>query len=300
VIKNTKDLFNKLKIDKNILSLQQKQKLDEDGFIIFENCEYMKKNLTLLNKESKRLIALEKDLGGWEGKKKYFKQGKKFEEGADRLGALVNKHKVFLEMIKIPEILVSAYHVVKSDLKIAAVNLRNPHQGSGEQRIHIDGNPRLSSKDNFAGVVCFCFLDDSKLENGAIRMIPKSHKLIGYPDEYININSKNKFEKRIVVKAGTIIVANLNIWHGGAKNISGESRKMIMVNVKNRNQDQLLNYKKFLSNDIIKNLSPEESYLLATRDSDPTQVSDSGGSAGDLYRKFLKINDNIKLKDFSL
>ena len=161
MIKDTKDLFNKLNISNSLLSTTQKQKLDDDGYLIFENCEYMKKNLSKLNTESKRLIDLEKDLGGWEGKQKHFKPGKKFEEGADRLGALVNKHEVFLGMIKIPEILACAYHVVKSDLKVAAVNLRNPQFGSGEQRIHIDGNPRSSTNEKFTGVVCFCFLDDS-------------------------------------------------------------------------------------------------------------------------------------------
>jgi len=300
MIKNTPELFKNLKIKENLLSLSQKKKLDDDGFVVFDKCEYMKKNLSSLNEQTDRLIKLEKDYGGWEGKEKHYKPGKKFEEGADRLGALVNKHEVFLGLITIPEILASAYHVVKSDLKIAGVNFRSPQKGFGEQRIHIDGNPRSSSKDKFTGIVCFCFLDNTTVKNGAIRIVPRSHKIPGYPDEYINIDKQNKYEKQIMVNAGTIIVANLNIWHAGAKNYTGDPRKMIMVNVKSRNQDQLLNYKKFLDKSVIEKLTPEQSYLLATRKMDPTQKMDSGGSANQLYREFLQKRKKTELKKFYL
>ena len=57
-------------------------------------------------------------------------------------------------------------------------------------------------------------------------------------------NTQN--EIRVEVKAGSILVANLNLWHAGAKNFNGKSRKVIMINIKNRKYDQLLNYKKFL------------------------------------------------------
>ncbi|MAV56378.1 MAG: hypothetical protein CMI79_02435 [Candidatus Pelagibacter sp.] len=300
MIKNTKELFRNLKIKEDILSSSQKKKLDQDGFVIFQKCGYMLKNLRSLNEEANRLIKSENDKGGWEGKEKHYKPGKKFEEGADRLGALVNKHDVFLGLITIPEILAAAHHVLKSDLKIAGVNLRNPQKGFGEQRIHIDGNPRFSTKEKFTGVVCFCFLDDTTIKNGAIRIVPKSHRIPGYPDEYIDINKENKYEKRVLVNAGTIIVANLNIWHAGAKNYSGDPRKMIMVNVKSRDQDQLLNYKKFLDKIVLEKLTPEQSYLLATRKSDPTQKMDSGGSANQMYREFLQKRKKIELKKFQL
>lgn len=300
MIKNTLELFENLNIDQNILSEDQKNKLDEEGYIVFENSKYINDNLKLLNQESDRLIEKEKDKGGWEGKEKYYQPGKKFEEGADRLGALINKHKVFRGLITVPEILASAYYLLKKDLKVAAVNLRNPQKGTGGQKFHIDGNPRKSVKEKFTGVVCFCYLNDSNLQNGAMRIVPKSHRLPGYPDEYIEVDKKNKYEKLITVKAGTIVVSNLNIWHAGGQNLDGTPRKMIMVNVKSRDQDQLLNYKKYLSKKVISNLTPEESYLLATREVDPLQKLDSGGSANQYYREFLASRKNFQLKKFEL
>ena len=95
-------------------------------------------------------------------------------------------------------------------------------------------------------------------------------------------------EERIVCRAGTIVIANLNIWHAGAKNLNGNLRRVIMLNIKNRKYDQLLNYKKYLSNEFKEKLSPEEKYLLAVRKVDKDQILESGGSANKLRREYFE------------
>ena len=265
-----------------------KKNLDKDGYVVVKDSEYMKKNLKTLRKISSELIKKEGDKGGWEGKEKYFKKGKKFESGAQRLGGLIKKDKSFLGLITIPEILMSAYHVIKDEIKVCGLNLRNPVSGSGEQSVHFDGFPRNSKKDRFAGVVAFIYLDDTNIKNGAMRLVPKTHKHLGWPDDHININKKHPKEIRIKVKAGTIVIANLNLWHAGAKNLNGKSRRVIMMNIKNRKYDQLLNYKKFLGTKFIKKLGDNEKYLLAVRKLDKNQKIDSGGSANQLRREYFK------------
>jgi len=283
----TSKILESINSNKLFLDDDHKRKLDSDGYLVFENSKYMKNNLETLQKISRKLIDEEGDKGGWEGKKKYFKEGKKFESGAQRLGGLVSKHKVFLGLITMPEILNSAYHVIKDEIKVCGLNLRNPIKDMGEQSIHIDGFPRSSESEDYAGVVAFIYLDDCKLSNGAMRLIPKSHKILGWPDDHVDIKQKHSNETRVIVKAGTIVVANLNIWHAGAKNISGDSRRVIMMNIKNRKYDQLLNYKKFLSNEQILDLSDEEKYLLAVRVEDKDQKIESGGSANEQRRQYL-------------
>ncbi len=265
-----------------------KKKLDEDGYVVVKSSEYMKKNLKILRKKSSELIKKEGDKGGWEGKEKFFKKGKKFESGAQRLGGLIRKDKSFLGLITIPEILMSAYHVIKDEIKVCGLNLRNPVAGSGEQSVHFDGFPRNNKKDPFAGVVAFIYLDDTNIKNGAMRLIPKTHKYLGWPDDHININKKHPKEIRIKVKAGTIVIANLNLWHAGAKNLNGKLRRVIMMNIKNRKYDQLLNYKKFLGPKFINKLDDNEKYLLAVRKLDRNQKIDSGGSANQLRREYFK------------
>ena len=282
-IKDTKELFRILNISNKTLSEDQKQSLHQNGYLIIPPTEYMLKNLKELNDKADELIQREGDRGGWEGKEEFYKKGKFFQEGTNRLGNLIDKHKVFRDLIQIPELLAASYEVIKSDIKIAGANLRNPLKDSGNQRIHIDWKPREKETELFTGVVCFIFLDDSNLDNGPLRVIPGSHKKLGWPDEHINIFDTHKNEIKVPVPAGTIIVSYLNLWHGGSNNITGKSRKMIMINVKRRDQLQLLNYKKYLSEYTKSQLNSIQNYLLAVRNSDTTQKEDSVG-VGHYYR----------------
>ena len=118
-----------------------------------------------------------------------------------------------------------AYEIIKGDIKVGGLNFRNPHKNFGEQVIHSDGMPRKSTKDSFNGVVGYIYLDDATIENGATRIIPGSHKKIGWPDIYINTKERHKDEIRVVAEKGSIVVFYLNTWHAGAKNINGNTTK---------------------------------------------------------------------------
>ncbi len=284
-INSTKELLERLDISNSILSLEQKTSLHENGYIVFPPNEFMRNNLARLNKASEQLIRTEGDKGGWEGKKKYYKKGKKFEEGADRLGNLIEKDEIFAGLIEQKEILASAYEVIKDDIKIVAVHLRNPLKNCGYQRIHIDGYPRYNDNDPYLGIICMIYLDDAKISNGALRIVPGSHKKLGWPNEHTDIYKLNKNELSIEVEAGSILVGNLNLWHGGGNNSTGLPRKMIMINIKNRKEPQLLNFKKFLSEETKQKLNIYQKYLLAVRDKDPYQKEDSAGGANFLYRQ---------------
>lgn len=290
LVNNTQKLFKALNIDEDkTLSTLEKKFLLREGYLILHK-KIRGKLLTKLNTISKKLIKKENSKGGWEGKEEYYKIGKEFDPGSNRLGNLIEKNKLFKEVIKIPEILVAANTVIKSNFKICGLNLRDPKKGKGNQVIHIDWKPRNKKSEKFAGIVCMIYLDDSNKKNGATRIIPKSHHIIGWPDYYINIKKKHKKEIRPELKAGSIIILNLNLWHAGANNISGKPRKMLMLNIKNRNLPQLLNYKKYLSSKTKKKLNSIEKYLLAVRRKDKTQNSKSIG-VGKYYKKSFNIID---------
>ena len=107
--------------------------LNEKGFTIVPPTKFVLKNIQLLNKVTNNLLKKEGNKGGWEGKEKYYKRGKYLEHGVNRLGNLVDKHKVFRELILMPEILAASYEVIKSDIKIGGVDLRNPQKNFGFQ-----------------------------------------------------------------------------------------------------------------------------------------------------------------------
>ena len=287
-INSTEEVFNILNIKSNILSNKQKKHLHENGYLILQSTKFIKKNLGKLRREIDKLIKKEGKIGGWEGKKQFYKKGKLFEPGTNRLGNLIEKNKIFAGLIAIPEILLCAKEVVKDDIKVCGLNYREPIKGGGEQKIHIDWVPRKNKKENYAGIVCMIYLDKSTKKNGSTRLVPKSHKKLGWPSKHINIFKKNKKEIRPIIKAGGIIVLNLNLWHAGSKNISDKKRRTIMLNIKRRDFPQLLNYKKFLTKKTINKLNETQKYLLAVRSSDKTQKENSIG-VGKYYKKYFHL-----------
>jgi len=286
-IKNTEHLFKILKINQNFLDSKQKFFLHKNGYIIFKPSKNIKKKLKKLNLISSQLIKKEKDKGGWEGKEKHYKKGKYFEIGANRLGNLINKNKIFRSLITAPEILATAYEVIKDDIKVGGVDLRNPLRGQGRQRIHIDWLPRKKKNQKYIGVVCFVFLNDANKKNGPLRVVPGSHKNIGWPDDKINILKRHKKEIKICAEAGSTCVMNLNLWHAGSNNISGKPRKTILIDIRRRDQPQLLNFKKYLNKKKKEQLSNVHKYLLSIRSIDKNQKGDSFGP-GDVYRKEMR------------
>ena len=292
-IKNTDQLFKILKIKKNFLTENQKNFLKKNGYIVFKPSRNIKDKIQELNSVSQRLINKERDKGGWEGKEKHYRKGKKFESGANRLGNLINKNRIFRDLILIPEILASAYEVIKGNIKVGGVDLRNPIKGKGFQRLHIDWLPRRKKGEKYIGVVCFIFLDDANKNNGPLRVVPGSHKITGWPDDKIDILKKHKNEVQIYAKAGSICIMNLNLWHGGSNNISGKPRKAILIDIRRRDQPQLLNFKKYLDKKKKKQLSDKHKYLLSIRGIDKNQENDSFGP-GDTYRKEMKRRKNAR------
>ena len=89
-IKNTLEVFERLRIEKNLLSKKQKNFLESKGYLIIKPTNFKKKNLKKLSLAAKKLIEKEGKRGGWEGKEKYYKKGKDFEKGANRLGNLID------------------------------------------------------------------------------------------------------------------------------------------------------------------------------------------------------------------
>ena len=79
-IKNTLEVFKRLRIEKNLLSKKQKNFLESKGYLIIKPTNFMKKNLKKLSLAAKKLIEKEGKRGGWEGKEKYYKYKNKKEK----------------------------------------------------------------------------------------------------------------------------------------------------------------------------------------------------------------------------
>lgn len=98
------------------------------------------------------------------------------------------------------------------------ISARSPLKNSGEQQLHLDSN--LPGGEFPLICVVLWMLDDFTKENGATRLIPGSHKFLTYAD-----NGK-KYDEEIVVegKAGSVLIYNASLWHGGNKNQTDGTR----------------------------------------------------------------------------
>ncbi len=197
---------------------QHKRELAETGFAVLE--DYM--GAAMLESMRARVDQLLAEEGAAAGSE--FKT----EENARRLANLVDKGEVFREAIARPEMLALVESVLGEDFKLSSLNMRsaNPHSSS-VQPLHIDMG-RLPDEKGYAVCNCVWLLDDFTLENGALRVIPGSHKWHKKPqDELADTCASHPQELLVTGRAGTVVVMNAHTWHGGTANRTDKERRAL-------------------------------------------------------------------------
>ena len=135
----------------------------------------------------------------------------RLEPGTRRLANLVDKGDVFARMIVMSGILECIEAVIGSDYKLSSLNARstNPHNPEA-QPWHVDAG---AIEDERGYWVCntIWMLDDFTPDNGATRMIPRSHHWRRLPEPG---NREALPDERLVTgSAGTVVVMNTHMWH---------------------------------------------------------------------------------------
>lgn len=286
----TQDAFEALGVNGRTLSEEQRKSLDENGFLVYSpGPQHLAKfgiDVPVMREVIERLIHEEGWRGGREGKEDWVSPERQLDPGSHRLANLLDKHELFLRAIAIPEILAAVHYVIKDEIKVGAVDMREPRSGSGYQRLHIDWIARANETEAHDCAFVGFYLDDMRKDNGAIRVVPGTHKKPNWPDAYVDVNKPHPHEIQVEVPAGSFIVMNAHAWHGGAVNHTGGRRRTLYLDYRNRRLPQLLNQKKYLRPETIARMNACERYLLGVRDSDLTQAEDSVGP-GAAYRAWL-------------
>jgi len=172
---------------------------------------------------------------------------KKVEAGAVRHTNLVGQNTMFAEFVVNPDILKCVNSVIGNDFVLSSMDMREPKKGSGWQGLHQDIPQRKTSGDQFMQCTAFIFLDDYSEINGAIRVVPKSHKEFVHIKSFSHIRSKRtRSDDEVIEKLdaessltlsgakGDILILNVNTFHGGSTNHSGERRRVLFLNYRNR------------------------------------------------------------------
>jgi hypothetical protein len=250
-----------------MLTDSDRQQLDEQGYLPLPGLM----SSHLLENLRRRIDELFTDEGPHAGSE--FKQ----EPGARRLANLVNKGRIFEEVILTPRVLECMAHVLGPDFKLSSLNARsaNPHSDSG-QPLHADSG---AIPDESGYWVCnsIWMLDDFTPENGATRVIPGSHRWRELPPP--GMYDPHPQERLITGKAGMVVVMNSHMWHGGTANRTAAPRRAMHVYYTRRDKPQQQYQKALLSPEVQARLSPEARRMLALDDPLNDELSATGSGA---------------------
>ena len=209
----------------------------------------------------------------------------KQEPGCRRLANLVNKGAVFQEMILHSIVLELVESVLGDRFKLSSLNARQVLPGCDQpQPLHAD----MAAIPDEAGFwVCntIWMLDDFTSENGAPRIVPRSHRFNALPAERIeDLNAAHPDEKVICGPAGSVIVMNAHAWHGGMPNRTDNSRTAVHAFYARWDKPQQQYQRRLLDSDLQASFSPHLRQLLALDDSLNDELS-----AGEVVRSgFMK------------
>lgn len=236
---------------------RQRIELDRDGYTVLP--DFMSGGLlAALRKRVDELFAIEGCRAGSE-----FKQ----EEQTRRLANLVDKGEVFENAIAMPDVFECVEHVLGPEFKLSSLNVRSANPRSDwVQPLHCDMGAKADEKGYW---VCntVWLLDDFTSVNGALRLIPGSHRWGKLPQEVLkDALAPHPDEQLVTAKAGTVVVMNAHLWHGGTANRTDAPRTAMHAFYARRDKPQQQYQKRMLRPEIQSRLRPELRRLLALDD----------------------------------
>lgn len=236
---------------------QQRQRLDEQGYVVLENCL----DDAFLDGLRRRILELFEEEGDSAGRE--FRT----EQNAHRLANLVDKGEVFRRAIVLPELIDCVRHVLGAGFKLSSLNARSadPHSDAG-QPLHVD---MAAIPDEKGYWVCntVWLLDDFTPENGATRMIPGSHQWHKRPQDVLDDPmAPHPDEVLLTGRAGSIAVMNAHMWHGGTANRTARPRLAMHAFYCRQDKPQQQYQKRLLRPEVQAGLTPECRQILALDD----------------------------------
>lgn len=240
-----------------MLTAQQLADLDRDGFLVLPGM-LNAQQVDALRNRIEELFELEGENAGAEFKT---------ESGARRLANCVDKGEVFEAAIQIPEMLEAKAHILGPEFKLSSLNVRSTNpMCEADQPLHVDMNAVADERGYWVANTIF-MLDDFTPDNGATRVVPGSHKWGQRPQEQMADPFAAHPDQILVTgKAGTIVICNSHVWHGGTANRTTGHRRAMHAFFCRADKPQQQYQKRLLRPETQARLSPALRKLLALDD----------------------------------
>jgi ectoine hydroxylase-related dioxygenase (phytanoyl-CoA dioxygenase family) len=248
------------------VSPQQQQQLADQGYLLLPRVITAELRARLVDR-MEQLFASEGDAAGSE-----FKQ----EPGARRLANLVDKDPLFASCIDRPDLLPFVAAVIPGPpgahdgrwgFKLSSLNARSANPASGQvQPLHADGGA-LPDQHGFWVCNLLFMLDDFTAHNGALRVVPGTHRAGRLPaDALADALAAHPRQVKITGQAGDVLVLNSHLWHGGLANDSDKPRRALHVYYCRRDKPQQQYQKALLRPEVQRALGPVQRFLCALDD----------------------------------
>ena len=240
-----------LGVTADVLDAEIREQLDRDGYAALPGV-LSDEQVAAIQARLAELLAAEGDRAGLEVHQ---------EGGTDRLADLVNKGSVFEPCFTDPRVLACVAHVL-GEFKLSSLNSRAAKPGQGHQELHPDwGGPVPAGGYQVCNSIWL--LDDFTVSNGATRVVPGTHRSGTVPRQAMpDPAAAHPDEVLITGRAGTVVVFNSHLWHGGTENRSCQQRRALHSYFTRRGNQQQLDQKKYIRTGTLARLSPAARFIL--------------------------------------
>lgn len=236
---------------------RERQQLDERGYVVLE--DYMSAELReALLERVEALYEMEGANAGHEFRT---------EPCARRLANLVDKGEVFDRVWADERILEYVAHILGPELKLSSLNARsvNPH-ASEPQPLHCDMGALPDSR-GYTVANTLWMLDEFTRDNGATRVVPGTHRSGRLPQaELADLLAPHPEQELITGRAGTVVVFNAHVWHGGTANSTDRHRRALHAFFVRRDLPQQQWQSRLLREETKARMGPRKRWLLALDD----------------------------------
>ncbi|MEX2626078.1 MAG: phytanoyl-CoA dioxygenase family protein [Ilumatobacteraceae bacterium] len=192
------------------------EQIDRDGYVVLDDV-IGHDTLAALNDAVDRTIAATATPFG----------GNVFlGDRTQRVFNLLSHGAPFVDVPVLPPVLDVIDAVLGSDPLLSSLTAMTTHPGQAEQPLHADdANLPLPRPHDPVALVAITALSDFTVENGGTRVVPGSHRADRRPrpDDAADAGS-------VEMTAGSVLIYNGSIWHGGGANRSDGRRTGIICN----------------------------------------------------------------------
>lgn len=243
--------LRELGVTAGLLTAAERDQLDEDGFLALPGI-LSARQLQVIRRRLAGLSAAEGDRAGLEVHQ---------EEGTDRLADLVNKDPVFEVCFSCPRVLAAAAHVL-GDFTLSSLNSRAALPGAGHQRLHTDWAEPVAP-GGYQVCNSIWMIDDFTAVNGPTRVVPGSHRSGQLPGQ-VMADPREPYpgEVKLLGLAGTVVIFNAHLWHGGTRNTTQRPRRALHSYFCRRGRKQQLDQRAHIRPETLARLSPAAQHIL--------------------------------------